>query len=432
MSKSSDEEIEELEDRVETLESKIQRMLPSRREMLAGGAVAGAGLLGFGTGQATADGLNDGDTQWGSDSNRDDYVIDHVDANSADVANSVTAGSVSTDELSLSEPQSFTGDDADLQSRIDNAGANGHVRLPPGTWTIDNTVSLTGYSGLELAGSRKGTVLKASSNLTGPILKVVGENDITVDRLVLDVNGQGVNGVDALTVQNSIFSRLFCINGSGGGNTAINLGEDTSDTVRYGNWVSECWVSSGFGTGIGIDTKTQQYSRIENNQIYDVSNNGVKSTAENIQIIGNTITNPSKGIFIDGASSPGKVQVWSNVTNHVSDGVAIENGAEGVFVANHTANVVSNGVKIGGGSPNNVVRGLETENGADGVLLGGSGSTGNIIEDTYFNIFTSNTNNGAVREINSASGNVVRYNVEADGAGYALNSTANVKDNISI
>lgn len=83
MAKSdSDKDIAELENRVESLEAQLKKMMPGRREVLAGGAAAGAGLLGFGVGQASADGLNDGDTQWGSDSNRDDYVVDHVDANS--------------------------------------------------------------------------------------------------------------------------------------------------------------------------------------------------------------------------------------------------------------------------------------------------------------------------------------------------------------
>lgn len=61
--------------------------LLSRRNLLQAGATTGAaGLLVAGTsGSAAAAGLNDGDTQWGSTSNRDDYVVDHLDAKSVDI-----------------------------------------------------------------------------------------------------------------------------------------------------------------------------------------------------------------------------------------------------------------------------------------------------------------------------------------------------------
>jgi len=71
---------EELEERVNELENTIERMLPGRRQMLK---AAGAGVLGasaFTAGQASADGHNDGDTQWGSDTNRSDYFADYVNS----------------------------------------------------------------------------------------------------------------------------------------------------------------------------------------------------------------------------------------------------------------------------------------------------------------------------------------------------------------
>lgn len=104
MSKSEREA--ELEDRVDELEDTVQKMLPGRRDMLAGSAVAGAGLLGFGAGTASADGHNDGDTQWGADANRDDYVVDHVDANS-----------ISSDEL-LSEQQTLFQNNTGFSGRL--------------------------------------------------------------------------------------------------------------------------------------------------------------------------------------------------------------------------------------------------------------------------------------------------------------------------
>ncbi len=119
MGKRTDNESNEnLEQRVQELEQTVKKMLPGRRSVLAGGAAAGAALLGA-SGSASADGLNDGDTQWGSDTNRDDYVVDHVDANSVD-----------TEEADITERWNFeTGYNIPTKRITDNSNYNNEPHI---------------------------------------------------------------------------------------------------------------------------------------------------------------------------------------------------------------------------------------------------------------------------------------------------------------
>lgn len=127
----SEQSRKSLEKRIKKLE---KRVYPGRRGVLAGGAAAGASLLGFSAGRASADGLNDGDTQWGSDSNRDDYVIDHADANSID-----TDGLSGT--IRFIDP---SGTVSDWQTTIDNLSADGGgtVVAMPGTYDVDAAIDI--------------------------------------------------------------------------------------------------------------------------------------------------------------------------------------------------------------------------------------------------------------------------------------------------
>lgn len=117
-----EQRIDELEEEVSQLRNTVQRMLPNRRAVIKGGAAAAAtGMLGFSAGSASASGLDDGDTQWGSDSNRDDYVVDHIDSNSIDSA-SYSVGS---------------------SSALISVAATGQVQLSSGTAVVDTGLSTT-------------------------------------------------------------------------------------------------------------------------------------------------------------------------------------------------------------------------------------------------------------------------------------------------
>ncbi len=122
----NDRDIDELEETVSAqqkqinqLQKTVKKMMPGRRDVLkaGAGAIAGGGLA-LSAASGSADGLDDGDTQWGSDSNRDDYVVDHVDANSI--------GTERIDTERRPKP-------GDVQAAIDDAAAagGGYVSLRP-------------------------------------------------------------------------------------------------------------------------------------------------------------------------------------------------------------------------------------------------------------------------------------------------------------
>jgi len=73
-----------------------EQQLLSRRDLLQAGG--GAALLLAASQTAAADGsLNDGDTQWGSNQNRDDYLVDVLDANSVQT-DALSVGGRSSDQ----------------------------------------------------------------------------------------------------------------------------------------------------------------------------------------------------------------------------------------------------------------------------------------------------------------------------------------------
>jgi len=74
------EQIDSLKERQEAFMETVDRLPVSRRRFMQ--AAAAAGLVGTGAvGGAMATPGDDGDTVWGSDSNRDDYYVDELDAN---------------------------------------------------------------------------------------------------------------------------------------------------------------------------------------------------------------------------------------------------------------------------------------------------------------------------------------------------------------
>lgn len=170
MSKSDREA--ELEDRVDELEDTVQKMLPSRRDMLAGGAVAGAGLLGFGAGNASASGHNDGDTQWGSNSNRDDYLADHVDANSLNADEGLIGASPTSRDLITNSSTTLTvgTDTATIQEALNQIPLvvrhNFTIDIPDGSYAEDIVVPPF-LHGAEDGTAALGTV-KISGNKSTP------------------------------------------------------------------------------------------------------------------------------------------------------------------------------------------------------------------------------------------------------------------------
>jgi hypothetical protein len=91
-------DVEELQQRIDSLEQTVKRMMPNRREVIgmAGAGLAGAGLL---SGRASAGGQQKGTI--GDGSNRVDLFAEDIDNADTITTNSVDAGSVNTDLLTV-------------------------------------------------------------------------------------------------------------------------------------------------------------------------------------------------------------------------------------------------------------------------------------------------------------------------------------------
>jgi len=128
--------VEQLENRVESQQETIRKLMPDRRTLLKGGATAGAAaLLGFGSGSATASTGTAG--QIGTQSDRPDIYADVVNTGSATI-NGNTAGGYPTSSGSISATLGggFTTEDADRPVDIyliinaeTDGSTNGDVRV---------------------------------------------------------------------------------------------------------------------------------------------------------------------------------------------------------------------------------------------------------------------------------------------------------------
>lgn len=169
--------IEDLEAQVRAQQEVLQKMMPSRRAVLRGGAAAGAvGLLGFGAGQATATPGDDGDTVWGSQSNRDDYWADEIDMNLG-VIRYLNLGPTESKTISSG---SITVSSAVTQVQGEGGGTDTLTDIAGGS--DNDIILLTGYGGGAI------TVSHGSGNL-----RLDGGSDKTLsnagDFLLLKNNG---------------------------------------------------------------------------------------------------------------------------------------------------------------------------------------------------------------------------------------------------
>lgn len=172
----------ELWNRLRRLEKSV---FSSRRDILKTGAAAAAGgALTLGAGSGSADPGDDGDTTWGSDSNRDDYWVDELDARSvstADINNTKNAGE-------------YDGDYGGIASAISDAGTNGKVYVPPGNYTASNTgTGKSVPSGVTVVGYGA-TLTAAGGEDYNRLFNLADTDDATFVGMKIDGNKSGQSG----------------------------------------------------------------------------------------------------------------------------------------------------------------------------------------------------------------------------------------------
>lgn len=172
--------IERLEKEVDGLRGMLSRASMSRREVLALGAAGVAGAAGFGAGSASAGGDR---TQWGTDENRDDYVIHDLDAVNAAVEDNVDVGGEirDGDGTTRVEPRGTS-------TRIYNHEGVEGIRVAGAATTIYRPD--TGLQGVRVDGANNGPML--SYEFVGGTL--VRDENGGFDAVRYDADGTGPPG----------------------------------------------------------------------------------------------------------------------------------------------------------------------------------------------------------------------------------------------
>jgi len=166
------EEQAQMIDALRTKLAELSQVLPEhdRRQFLKAGAGAGAVLASGAIGRASAAPGDDGDTLWGSDSNRDDVYRDEVDANL-----------VRTEERNGT--QVFDGTRT-FSAALSDAGAGGCVIITPGIHDISASCPVAPPDGVTV--SSQGGKLEC-----GPNQFFGGANDVDMECVNLHVSSEG-------------------------------------------------------------------------------------------------------------------------------------------------------------------------------------------------------------------------------------------------
>ncbi|WP_225334244.1 twin-arginine translocation signal domain-containing protein [Halomicrobium urmianum] len=199
--------VREQEERIEQLESMVKRMMPNRRDVLkAGGAAAGAGLLGFGAG--TASGSDTSSRRAGAPGDEVDVYLDELKDPSGDVVADVDdTGAVeflrpvSVEEMANGWFYAGAYDGSDPDSRLDNALSDAPsegslIFLEPMEYSSNRS-----FGGITLVGTgiryQDSTYVTGDWTVSGPetaVERVWLGGSITVDQpdcLLTKIRGNG-------------------------------------------------------------------------------------------------------------------------------------------------------------------------------------------------------------------------------------------------
>ena len=181
-----------------------------------------------------------------------------------------------TEEAHLTEPQRTTGNEAALQRKVDDTAASGNVRLPPGTWTLTNSVDLSGYDGLTIQAPR-GAVLEADgASPPSHLLEGSATDNISISGVTFDLNGTGTTGLYGFKFRKWDIEGNAVVEGTASGTAGIDFDGDGTRVNRHGSAVARN-VILGSDIGIRFKSKTPQYSAIFGNLISASGTTGIKS-----------------------------------------------------------------------------------------------------------------------------------------------------------
>ncbi len=298
--------VKEQDQKIEQLQKTVKKMMPGRRGVIQGGAAAAAaGILGYNSGKAKAAGLNDGDTQWGSDSNRDDYVVDHVDANSVSTEQLVTELGGTDKEpanrpLVSNESKTITvGTDTEtIQEALDSVPRilrhEWVIEIPDGTY--DEDLYLAGVQGIDLTHTYDGEPQGASR-----ALKISGDDTAPSNVQVSSIFIASCTGNANPAVSGIEFTGETPYNNDGG---AVHFQAVQSGSVR------DCTFSSSVDIGVYCYNGTLKVSGIEAGMDFgdgDLQTAMMSKRGGNI-IIRSDVTGTTTGAAHDARSGA----IWTN------------------------------------------------------------------------------------------------------------------------
>ena len=266
------------------------------------------------------------------------------------------------------------------------AGAGPHtINLGSELNTITDTVTIDGWSEPDYAST--------------PVIELNGVSaGVSADGLRL---GAGSGGS---TIRGLIINRF--------GDDGIQISAGSDGNTIVGNWI-----------GIGVDGVTDLGNSSDGIEITSANNIiGGTTAAERNVISGNN----SEGISVDGVTATGNIVVGNYIGTDVTGTAAVGNTSIGIHINSGASNNQIGGTATG---ERNVISG----NLNDGLVIGGTGTSGNIVQGNYIGVDVTgivalaNGDDGIQVEL-SASGNLIGG--LSEGAGNVV--AGNLNDGIQL
>ena len=280
------------------------------------------------------------------------------------------------------------------------------------------------------------------------------QNNPTIDDSTIDISNVKNIHVHDLTVLNgwtagirTDFTKFAIIENNrveGASDDCIAINENTEYSVVTNNIVSGCGYGNKFGSPNGIEIQDGAHDiTATNNVIRSALNNGIEvsthsgfSSPYNIVIAGNTITNVTNGIQLDGESDSkvSDVNIMSNnIFNITNTGVAFSY-AKGNFVTGNYFNITDNAINIFTDSTHNYIQdNFITQSIHAGIQVESVSSNNYILDNIVVDSGTAGSGNrvgiNLLGDNNLVKGNLIRETGNGDtrnGITIGAGSTGNV------
>jgi hypothetical protein len=240
-----------------------------------------------------------------------------------------------------------------VQSAVDDAGVGGTIKIGPGTFNCDSSVTLHESQWLSGTGMYQ-TVFKATTNLSRQLIDGQDDGDnsevdrIRISEMTIDMDNQGSAAIQIAVAQSCIVERVNAVNAGGrvfedtsGG---IMIRSNQTDENNTDTWILNCRTENCSHVSIDAGAGGLEGARtiITGNRCLNPNSTGGFTHGISVEKVDNSVV--ANNAFIENDGKGGR---WSPALNI--------NGSSNTTVVGNTVENVRRGLNIANGPAVNTV-----------------------------------------------------------------------------